>query len=692
MKSALSKSTSTQSPPRAPKFPQTFKNHKDIRVDDYFWLRDRKHPDTMKYLNAENKYFESHMKPLQKLKTKLFKEMKSRIKENDSTVPALEGNFLYSSKFKKGKQYAIHVRKPKNGGAEKVILDGNTLAKGKKYFQLSGMDLAPNENILAYGVDFDGSERYSVHFKDLKTGKNLSEVLKNSSGSCEWAKDNQSLFYVVLDANLRPYRVYRHTLGENSKKDTLIFEEKDPQQFISLYQSESKDYIYIHSGGKITSEVWYLRADDPHGEFKCIEPRREGLEYTVMDRLGEFWILTNYKAQNFQVMKTSVNKTARKYWTSVFKNSDKILRDEIHVFADYLVISEREAGLPQIRIYDFNKKKDHLISFADKAYEVAVAAGNREYSTQVLRISYSSPITPDSIIEYDMKSRKSKVLKVKEVKGHKTANYTCERVWIKSHDGVKVPMTLVYRKGFKRNSEAPGYLYGYGSYGMSIPDSFPARRDVFRLIDRGFVYALAHPRGGSEMGRSWYEDGKFLKKKNTFKDFIACADYLIKNKWVAKDKLAACGGSAGGMLMGACMNMRPELFSVIAAHVPFVDVINTMFDKDLPLTQTEYKEWGNPEDKKYYHYIKSYSPYDNVERKAYPHLFVTCGLNDPRVTYWEPAKWVAKLRELKTDSHSLIFKTNMGAGHFGVSGRFDHLWEQAEEYAFILNALRIKKI
>lgn len=670
--------------PMAPKHPKTFKNHKDVRVDDYFWLRDKKHPDTMKYLNAENKYFENHMKPLQKLKTKLFKEMKSRIKENDSTVPAPDGNYLYSSKYKKGKQYSIHVRKPKKGGTEKVIFDGNVIAKGKKYFHLSNLDLAYDENLLAYGVDFDGSERYSVHFKNLKTGKKLSEVIQNSNGSCVWAKDSQTFFYVALDANLRPYQVYRHTMGENPKKDKLVFEEKDSQYFVSLYQSESKDYIYIHTGGKVTSETWLLRADEPHGKFKCFEPRKENLEYNVMDRDGEFWIHTNYKATNFQIMKTSLKKTGRKHWKTFFKGSDKVLRQGLSVFADYLVISEREGGLPQIRIYDFKKKKDHLISFSDKAYDVSMGGGNREYHTDVLRIAYSSPITPDSIIEYNMKTRKSKVLKTKEVKGHKKSNYVCERVWVKSHDGVKVPLTLVYKKGFKKNSKAAGYLYGYGSYGANIPDAFPVSRDVFRLIDRGFVYALAHPRGGSEMGRSWYEDGKFLKKKNTFKDFIACGEYLIKNNWVAQDKLAACGGSAGGMLMGACMNMRPDLFKAIAAHVPFVDVINTMLDKDLPLTQIEYKEWGNPEEKKYYKYMKSYSPYDNVEKKAYPHLFVTCGLNDPRVTYWEPAKWVAKLRELKTDSNTIIFKTNMGAGHFGASGRFDHLWEQAEEYAFIL--------
>lgn len=677
-------------PPQAPKFPQRFKNHGDVRVDDYFWLRDRKHPETMKYLNAENAYFAAQMKPLEKMKNRLFKEMKARIKENDSTVPAPDGSYLYSKRFKKGLQYAQHIRRPKAGGRDHIYLDGNVLAKGKKYFSLSSVDFAPDENMLSYGVDFDGSEKYTLHFKDIKKNKILQQKLPNTSGGGVWAADSLHFFYVVLDKNLRPCQVFRHKLGTDPKKDKLVFEEKDSQHFVSIHKSSSEDYIFIYTGGKITSEMWFLRADRPEEKFQCIEKRKEGVEYQTDERGGEFWILTNYKAHNFQVMKTPVGKPARKNWKTFLHHSEKTLREGLSMFANFMVVTEQESGLPQIRVYDFKKKKDHVVKFSDPVYDAGLGA-NFEFHAQTLRLSYSSPITPDSVLDYNMTTRKFKTLKTKLVKGHRRANYVCERVWVSSHDRVKVPMTLVYKKGFKKNAKAAGYLYGYGSYGANMPDGFPARRDVFRLIDRGFVYALAHIRGGSEMGRSWYEDGKFLKKKNTFLDFIACAEYLIQNKWIAKDRLAICGGSAGGMLMGACMNMRPELFQVVAAHVPFVDVINTMFDKDLPLTQIEYKEWGNPADKKYYHYMKSYSPYDNVEKKAYPHLFVTCGLNDPRVTYWEPAKWVAKLRELKTDDHQLVFKTNMGAGHFGASGRFDHLWEQAEEYAFILNRFGIKK-
>ncbi|MBC7465734.1 MAG: S9 family peptidase [Bdellovibrio sp.] len=677
--------------PAAPKKAKQFNNHGDLRTDNYFWLRDKEDPQAMAYLNAENDYFQNHMKPLEKLKNKLFKEMKSRIKENDSSVPYLDGDYYYWSQFKKGFQYSFEMRKLKKGGGAVVYLDCNKLAAGKKYFSLGGSELAADENMLAYAVDFDGSEKYSIHFRNIKTGLDTKEVIPNCSGSFKWAKDSQTLFYVAIDDNLRPYRVCRHKLGDDIKNDKVVFEESDSQYFIHLYQGLSQDFIYLYTGGKITTEIWYLKSDDSSGQFKCFEARKEGIEYRVLDRHGDFWVRTNYKALNFQIMKVSSKSTAKRNWKTILKASGQILREGFLLFEDYLVVSEKANGLPQIRIKDLNSNSEHVISFPDKAYDVSIAGGNAIFTAQNIRLSYSSPVTPPSVLDYDIQKKKFKTLKIKKVKGHKKSDYVCERVFVKSHDQVKVPLTIVYKKGLKKNGTAPGYLYGYGSYGASMPDAFPGRRDLFRLIDRGFVYALAHPRGGSEMGRSWYEDGKFLKKKNTFQDFIACGDYLVKNKFVSKAKLAACGGSAGGMLMGASINMRPDLFSVVAAHVPFVDVINTMLDKDLLLTQVEFKEWGNPEEKKYYNYIKSYSPYDNVEAKAYPHLFVTCGLNDPRVTYWEPAKWVAKLRELKTDAHTILFKTNMGAGHFGVSGRFDHLWEQAEEYAFVLNKFGIKK-
>ncbi|MES2963578.1 MAG: prolyl oligopeptidase family serine peptidase, partial [Bdellovibrionota bacterium] len=514
-------------------------------------------------------------------------------------------------------------------------------------------------------------------------GRVLKDTLKDASGSFAWV-DDTTFYYVVADENLRPYRVFRHILGENPKKDRLVYEEKDKKQFLGLSHSSSEQYLFVYSAGKVTTEVWYLPVSDPLGKLECFEPRKEGIEYFVDHRAGDFWILTNWKAPNFQIMKTSLTETARRHWKPFVKNSKASLRTNILLFRDYMVVTETTAGLPQISVYEFAKKKWHSVKFKDPVYSVAPGGSVREFDTNVLRLHYSSPVQPDTVYDYDMSKRRLKQLKVQPVKGHSPSKYRCERVFVKGHDGTKVPLTLLYRKGTKRNGKAPGYLYGYGSYGASMPAGFPARRDVYRLVDRGFVYALAHPRGGEEMGRQWYLNGKFLKKKNTFKDFIACAEYLIDEKWVRPGQLATCGGSAGGMLMGAVMNMRPDLFGAVIAHVPFVDVLNTMLDKDLPLTQLEYKEWGNPAEAKFYKYIKSYSPYDNVARKTYPPLMVTCGLNDPRVTYWEPAKWVAKLRELKKGDHPIVFKTNMGAGHFGQSGRFQHLEEQAEEFAFIL--------
>lgn len=669
--------------PIAPKKTSTFGLHGDVRKDDYFWLREKTDPETMKYLKAENAYYEAYMKPLEPLTKRLFGEMRKRIKEDDSSVPSPYRDFSYYVRFQKGKQYPLQCRRPRRGGREQVLLDGNALAKGKKYFHTTGYEVSPDQNLLAYGTDFDGSERYRVHFKDLSTGKILKDELKDSSGSFAWA-DDETFFYVVVDANLRPYRVYRHVLGESPKDDVLVYEEKDAKQFISLHHSASEEYLFITSAGKVTSESWYLPVSQPRSAFKCFEPRKEGLEYYPDHREGEFWILTNWKAPDFQVMRTPERKTSRRNWKTFVPHTESKLKTNLILFRDFMVITERERALPKISVYDFTKKKWHAVKFKDPVFSVGVGENLREYESTTLRISYSSPVRPDTVFDYDLRTRKFKTLKTQTVKGHVPSRYKCERVFIESHDGEKVPLTLLYKKGFKRDGKAPGYLYGYGSYGVSIPAAFPGRRDIYRLVDRGFVYALAHPRGGEEMGRRWYLNGKFLKKKNTFKDFIACAQYLVDRKWVAPKRLAICGGSAGGMLMGACMNMRPDLFGAVIAHVPFVDVLNTMLDKDLPLTQMEYKEWGNPEEPRYYKYIKSYSPYDNVTRKAYPPLMVTCGLNDPRVTYWEPAKWVAKLRELKKGDAPIVFKTNMGAGHFGQSGRYQHLEEQAEEYSFIL--------
>lgn len=678
--------------PKAPKVNKKITMHGDTRIDSYFWIREKENPQTMAYLKAENEYFSEQIAPLKKFKDQLFKEMKSRVQENDSSVPAKHGSWLYSRKFKKGLQYPIEVRSPLIGKkSEEILLDQNKLAKGKKYLDVAGFQVSPNHQILSYAADFDGSEKYTVYFKDLKTGKMFKDQLKNCNGSMVFANDNKTFFYVVLDQNLRPYRIYKHILGSDSSKDTLIYEEKSPQLFLSLNKSSSGNFIFIGCYGKVTTEVWYLDAHNPSLAPKCFLPRTEGTEYYVDHQGDDFWIRTNAKAQNNKILRCPIATPELKNWVEIFPNNSNIYRGKFHLTEKYLILQERQLGLPQIRIYNLETKKDHVIQFKEEAYSVSVHPDNYEFESELLRISYSSLITPASVIDYNMTTKQSKVLKINKIKGHSPSNYTCRRVWVSGHDGTKIPMVVVHKKGLKIPGAHPTYLYGYGSYGHSIPDGFFGRMDLFRMIDRGFVFALAHIRGGSEMGRHWYENGKFLKKKNTFLDFISCAEHLKKSGYSHPEKLAIAGGSAGGMLVGACMNMRPDLFNLVIAHVPFVDVLNTMLDKDLPLTQTEYKEWGNPEDKTYYKYIKSYSPYDNVEAKNYPTLFVTCGLNDPRVTYWEPAKWVAKLRELKTDKNQIVFKTNMGAGHFGQSGRFSHLEENAEEFAFVLSKFDIKK-
>lgn len=685
------KKPSLKSLPQVAKKPKQLKLHGDTRIDSYFWLRDKENPDVLKYLKEENAYFSEQMKPLQSFKNRLFKEMKSRIKEDDSTVPASLGPWLYYTRFKKGQQYPIECRKRKDSGKEEVLLDINRLAQGKKYCEVSSSQVSPDHDILAYATDFDGSERYTVHFKDLNTKKLFKDILPNSSGDIYFAKDNRTVFYVRLDKNLRPYQIFKHVLGTAPSKDELIFHEKDPQQFLNLYESSTGNFIFIGSFGKITSEIWYLDAHNPSLPPKCIQPRIEGLEYSVDHHGDHFWIRTNLNAINFKIVRTDLINTEKKYWKDFIPHkADTFISGEMQFFKNFMVLSEREKALPQIRVWNFAKNQGHTIKFKDAAYAVSLST-NLEYHSNKLRLSYSSPVTVPSVLEYDMPTKTMKTLKTKEVKGHDSAKYVCERVWVPSHDGKKIPLVLTYKKGLKKDHKNPTYLYGYGSYGAIIPDSFPAHRDIYRLVDRGCVFAMAHIRGGSEMGRQWYEDGKFLKKMNTFKDFISCAEFLKKKGYSHPEKLAICGGSAGGMLVGACMNMRPDLFNLVVAHVPFVDVINTMLDKNLPLTQVEYKEWGNPEDKSFYSYMKKYSPYDNVEPKEYPTLYVTCGLNDPRVTYWEPAKWVAKLRELKTDNNHILFKTNMGAGHFGASGRFEHLHEEAEEYAFVLNHFGIKK-
>lgn len=667
--------------PKAPQYPRKFVKHGDIRVDNYFWLKDVKHPETLPYLKTENAYFNQQMKPLSKVKNKLFSELKSRLPENDHSVPAISGEYEYFFKLKKGLQYRVHYRRRVGEKKEELLLDENVLARGKKYFDLAEEVISPNHQLLAYATDSNGSERYTLHVRDLSTHKDIKDKIENCGGAV-WSADSQYLFYVALDKNLRPFKVYRHELGTPKAKDVLLYEEKDSRFFLNLYLSSSKKYIFMLSSAKESSEVRYLNAFTPTQKFKLFAKRKENVLYDVNHRNQEFWIHTNENADNYQIFRCSEFDVARKTWSSFLKNSPTRYRTDLLLFANHAVIIERFKGSPQISVFDFKTEKFHFIKLPDAVCSVSFG-DNDEFDSKFLRLNYSSPVWPPSVLDYDMSARNILIKKESKVRGYKRQNYKCERVWVGSHDGVKVPLILLYKKGIKKR--APVYLDGYGAYGYSIPDSF--LRNEFSLVNRGFIFAFAHVRGGGEMGRHWYDGGKFLKKKNTFKDFIACAEYLIKSKRADAKKLFIVGRSAGGMLMGACMNMRPDLFNAVIAHVPFVDVINTMLDDTLLLTKTEYDEWGNPHKKKFYNYIRSYSPYDNVVAKDYPALFVTCGLNDPRVTYWEPAKWVAKLRELKTNNEPILFKTHMGAGHFGNTGRFEMLKETAEEYAFVLSRI-----
>ncbi|MBX2987275.1 MAG: S9 family peptidase [Bdellovibrionaceae bacterium] len=677
-------------PPRAPQKETRLEKHGDVRIDPYFWLRDKENPETMKYLEAENKYYEQILAPLKKTREKLFKEMKSRIREDDSTPPAPWGEFEYYNKFKKGQQYALHCRRPRAGARKKeqVLLDENQLAKGKKYFSLGTFSVSPRQDLIAYSVDFDGSEKYTLRFHDIARKKDFDARIPNTSGSVVWANDNQTVFYCIQDEKQRPYRVYRHKIGQPSSEDELIFEEKSPEFFLGLSKSSSDQYIFIGTHAKTSSEVLYIHADHPALPPKLIEARAAELEYDVEHHGDFFYIHTNEGgATNFKISRAPVDQPGRAHWKPFWAEKKKILLTGMLPFKNWFVLFERENANPQIRVVSMPGKKAHLVKFNEPIYSAGPDT-NLEYDTDVLRVHYSSMVQPTTVYDYNMKSRRKTVRKEQKVPGYKAAKYKCERLWVKGHDGAKIPLSVVYKKGLRKNGQAPMYISAYGSYGSSRPTTFSSLR--LSLLDRGFAYAIAHIRGGQEMGRQWYEDGKFLKKKNTFHDLISCAEFLVKKKWTNPARIAVAGGSAGGMLMGAIMNMRPDLFKVVAAHVPFVDVLNTMLDDTLPLTPMEYNEWGNPNDKTYYDYIKSYSPYDNVRTQEYPHLLVTAGISDPRVTYWEPAKWVNRLRELKTDSNLIVFKTNMGGGHFGASGRFEILKEYADEFAYILWLMGIK--
>lgn len=679
----------TLSAPIASKKPQSFDLHGDARTDDYFWLREKENPDVLKLLNDENAYTESYLAQHQPLMDSLFEEMKGRIPEDDVGVPVKDGDWFYYSRIASGQQYSVHCRKFKSlSAAEEIALDENSLAEGKDFLSVDPVEMSPDHEWLAYGVDTDGSERHRIYFKNLKSGEHSPEVIPDADVSLEWAEEcaghERVVFYTLRDANDRPDRVARHVLGQPAESDVIIYKETDPQIFVSLSKSRSSEYLFLELHGKVTSEVHYLSAHTPFEDFKVVEPRKRGVIYSVDHHGDQFLIVTNDTVQNFRLATTPVIAPGAANWKEIKRGSETLQILGVDPFKNYWVLHERENGLPQLRIVDLEKKSEHLIEFPEPTYQVSGGA-NAEYETNTYRLSYTSMVTPSTVFDYNMSTRAREVKKTQKIpSGYDPALYKSEYVFATADDGTEIPISLVYkREGFKKDGSHPLYLYGYGSYGMSMPATFSTVR--LSLLDRGFVYAIAHIRGGSEMGRAWYETAKFLTKKATFHDFVSSAKYLAKEGFTSEAEIVISGGSAGGMLVGASLNLAPKLFKAAVADVPFVDVLNTMLDTTLPLTPIEFEEWGNPQNPDYYHYMKSYSPYDNVEKREYPHLLVTSGLNDPRVTYWEPAKWVAKLRELKTDKNLLIQYIHMGAGHGGPSGRYEALREYAREYAFVLD-------
>ncbi|MEM9264436.1 MAG: S9 family peptidase [Cyanobacteria bacterium P01_F01_bin.13] len=682
---------STSAAPIAKKQPKTLKKHGDVRIDDYYWLCDRDSAATLDYLNAENAYAAdqtSHTKDFQK---SLYDEMLGRIQETDLSVPTKDGDYFYYTRTEEGKAYRILCRKQDSLEApEEILLDENKLADGHDFFDLGDYETSLDHTLLAYAIDTNGSERYTLVFKDLTTGKLFSEEIENIS-EVVWANDNCTVFYTRLDEAHRPYQVWKHRLGENPNQDQLIYEEPDEAFYLSVEGTRSDAYLIISINSKITSEIHILDANNPDGQFQVVCPRQYGVEYSISHHPGSekdtdrFYIVTNEDAINSKLMVTPVNALGKENWKTVIPHRPDVQLKGVSVFRDHLVIYERQGGLPTIRLQKLSTGEETALDFPEPTYSVWSGA-MPEFDSKTLRFTYTSLITPSSVLDYDMDTHQRELKKETPVLGgYDRSQYQSEWLMATAPDGTQVPISLVYKKGIKRDGNNSLFLYGYGSYGASSSAYFSSIR--LSLLDRGMVYAIAHIRGGGEMGRPWYEDGKFLHKKNTFTDFIACAEYLIEHQWTRADKLAIYGGSAGGLLMGAVLNMRPELFRVAIAAVPFVDVLTTILDPSLPLSVMEWDEWGNPNEKEYYDYMKSYSPYDNVAAQDYPDILITGGLNDPRVSYWEPAKWTARLRELKTDNNRLLLKTNMDAGHGGASGRYGWLEETAFEYAFMLDSL-----
>lgn len=673
--------------PIAAEQPVHLEKHGQVRIDEYYWLNERESPEVLAYLNEENAYYQKMTAHTDALKEALFVEMRSRIKEDDESVPYLHNGYWYITRYAEGRDYPLYYRwKDEEGAEEELLFDCNEMAEGEAYFHLRGINISPDNTWVAYGIDTLGRRIYDLYVKNLKTGEVYQHLIENTTGSSVWANDNKTLFYTRKDeTTLRSDRIYRHSMNSSPENDVVVYREEDETFNAFVYKSKSDKYIIFGSGSTLTSEYSVMSANEPFGEPVVVQPRVRGLEYGISHFEDHFYIITNADgATNFKLMRTHVDHPSREHWEEVIPHREDVLLEDVDIFKRYLVVSERKEGLNLIRIIRWEDGEEYYLPFDNETY-TAFPSTNLDFNTVQLRYVYNSLTTPASTIDFNMDTRQKKVLKEQQVLGgtFDKNNYTSERVWATAEDGSRVPISMVYRKGVKMDGSSPLLLYGYGSYGATIDPYFSSVR--LSLLDRGFIYAIAHIRGGEYLGRSWYDDGRLLQKKNSFTDFIACAKHLIASGYTSPAHLYGMGGSAGGLLMGAVCNMAPELFNGVVSQVPFVDVLTTMLDTSIPLTTGEFDEWGNPEDREYYDYMEAYSPYDNIGKHEYPHMLVTAGLHDSQVQYWEPAKYVARLRARKTDSNLLLLHTNMDAGHGGASGRFEALKEEAMEYAFLLD-------
>jgi len=678
--------------PTAPKRPYEITQHGQTRIDNYYWMRDRSDPEVLKYLHAENDYLEEIMGHTKSLQETLYAEMRGRIKETDSSVPEKRGEYFYYSRNEEGKQYQIYCRKKASlDSLEEILLDQNILAEGKSFCSVGALTVSPDGTKLAYSLDVEGGEVYTIYVKDLVTGGLFPEAIPNTFSSVyfhtgvEWGNDSQTLFYLTLDESERPDKIFRHQIGDDLQNDGLVFHEEDESYFLFIYKSRDNKYIFTNHHATRATEMRFLSADEPEGELKVLSPRKDGVEYLAAHHAGDFYVVTNHQAENFKLMKASMNALEVGNWEEIIPHRDDVLIDYVDTFKEYLIVYERRNGLRQIRISPFRAMSNvRYIEFPEPAYSVDPES-NPEFDTNILRFTYSSPITPHSVIDYHMDTGQWELIKQDIPGGYERTQYATERIHATALDGKQIPMTIVYKKDLKKDGNNPTLLYGYGSYGSVIDADFNSQR--LSLLDRGFIFAVGHIRGGSDLGRAWYESGRMLNKKNSFTDFIACAEHLIHEGFTSNKKLAILGGSAGGLLVSACLTMRPDLFQAVINKVAFVDVVTTMSDPTIPLTSLEWDEWGNPQVREHFEYMLSYSPYDNVRPTAYPHMLITTGLNDPRVAYWEPAKFAAKLREMKTDNNLLLLHTNYEAGHAGASGRYDYLKEVAIDFAFLIDRL-----